>query len=67
MKAQLAATGTRLRVSQAVNVDPHEVMRLLWKGGTQSYAGRHYTLENARVYSLPEEPPPVYVAAAGDD
>jgi G6PDH family F420-dependent oxidoreductase len=44
-----------------------EIMRLLWQGGRQSYAGRHYTLENARVYSLPEAPPPVYVAASGDE
>jgi coenzyme F420-dependent glucose-6-phosphate dehydrogenase len=42
-----------------------EVMRLLWKGGVQSHHGRHYTVENARIYTLPDEPVPVYVAAAG--
>jgi coenzyme F420-dependent glucose-6-phosphate dehydrogenase len=41
------------------------VIRLLWKGGLQSHHGKHYTVENARLYSLPEEPPPIYVAASG--
>jgi coenzyme F420-dependent glucose-6-phosphate dehydrogenase len=40
-----------------------EVLRLLWKGGERSYSGRYYTVENARVYTLPDEPPPVMVAA----
>jgi len=43
-----------------------EVIRLLWKGGSRSHRGRHYTVENARIYTLPEELPPIYVAAGGD-
>ena len=42
-----------------------EVIRQLWQGGMQSHHGKHYTVENARIYSLPEEPTPIYVAAAG--
>ena len=41
------------------------VMRLLWQGGQQSHRGRHYTVENARLYTLPEAPVAVMVAAAG--
>ncbi len=41
------------------------VMRLLWQGGFQSHHGRHYTLEHARLYSLPEEPPPILVSGFG--
>jgi len=41
------------------------VMRLLWEGGDQSHHGEHYTVENARLYTLPDEPPPVYVSAFG--
>src|ERR671937_85128 len=37
------------------------VMRLLWKGGLQSHSGRHYTVENARLYTLPRRPPEVRV------
>jgi coenzyme F420-dependent glucose-6-phosphate dehydrogenase len=41
-----------------------EVMRLLWQGGYQSHNGKHYTVEQARIYTLPDEPPPIAVAAA---
>lgn len=43
-----------------------EVIRLLWEGGNQSHRGRHYTVENARVYTLPDEPPPIVIAASGN-
>jgi G6PDH family F420-dependent oxidoreductase len=43
-----------------------EVMRLLWKGGTRSHRGRHYTVDNARIYTLPQEPPEIMVAAKGE-
>ena len=39
------------------------VMRLLWQGGEQTYRGRHYTVDHARVYDLPEKGVDVYVAA----
>ncbi len=41
------------------------VIRLLWQGGNQSHRGRHYTVENARLYTLPEEPTPIVVAVGG--
>lgn len=42
-----------------------EVVRLLWEGGLKSHRGRHYTVENARIYTLPSAPPPIMVAASG--
>jgi coenzyme F420-dependent glucose-6-phosphate dehydrogenase len=42
-----------------------EVIRLLWKGGVQSHHGQHYTVENARIYDLPEKLPEIVVAASG--
>ena len=42
-----------------------EVLRLLWQGGTQSHYGKHYTVDNARIYSLPDEAPPIYMSAFG--
>jgi len=42
-----------------------EVIRALWQGGDRSHRGRHYTVENARVYDLPEEPPPILVSGFG--
>jgi len=42
-----------------------EVMRLLWKGGVKDHHGKHYTVENAQLYTLPEVPPPVLVSGFG--
>jgi coenzyme F420-dependent glucose-6-phosphate dehydrogenase len=52
-------------VRQEMLVEAIEVIRLLWEGGLQSHRGKHYTVENARLYTLPDEPPPIIVAAAG--
>ena len=41
-----------------------EVIRLLWQGGYQTFRGDYYEVEQARIYSLPPEPPPIVVAAA---
>ena len=41
-----------------------EVIRLLWQGGYQTHRGQHYTVEKARLYTLPDELPPIAVAAA---
>jgi coenzyme F420-dependent glucose-6-phosphate dehydrogenase len=40
------------------------VMRQLWEGGYQTHRGKHYTVENARLYTLPDEPVQIAVAAA---
>jgi G6PDH family F420-dependent oxidoreductase len=42
-----------------------EVIRVLWQGGQQSHHGRHYTVENARVYDLPDRLPPILVSGFG--
>ena len=41
-----------------------EVIRLLWQGGEQTHRGKHYTVDHARVYDLPDELPGIFVAAA---
>jgi coenzyme F420-dependent glucose-6-phosphate dehydrogenase len=41
-----------------------EVMRLLWQGGEQTHRGDFYDVEQARLYTLPEEPVEIAVAAA---
>jgi coenzyme F420-dependent glucose-6-phosphate dehydrogenase len=43
------------------------VMRLLWKGELCSFEGKHYRVENARLYTLPEESIDVVVAAGGPE
>jgi G6PDH family F420-dependent oxidoreductase len=42
-----------------------EVMRKLWEGGVHDHRGRHYRVEHARIYDLPELPPPVIVSGFG--
>jgi G6PDH family F420-dependent oxidoreductase len=42
-----------------------EIIRGLWEGGMYDHRGRHYVVENARIYSLPETPPPILVSGFG--
>jgi G6PDH family F420-dependent oxidoreductase len=42
-----------------------EIMRRLWKGGFVSHRGKHYTVENARVYTLPDKPVEILVSGFG--
>jgi coenzyme F420-dependent glucose-6-phosphate dehydrogenase len=52
-------------VRQEMLEEAVEILRLLWEGGLKSHRGTHYTVENARLYTLPPTPPPVMVAASG--
>lgn len=42
-----------------------EVIRALWTGDVVSHRGRHYTVDTARIYTLPDSPPPIYLSAFG--
>jgi G6PDH family F420-dependent oxidoreductase len=42
------------------------VIRDLWTGEEISHRGPFYRVENARLYTRPETPPPLYVAASGE-
>jgi coenzyme F420-dependent glucose-6-phosphate dehydrogenase len=41
------------------------IMRLLWEGGTRSFDGRFYEVDQARLYTRPETPPAIVMAAGG--
>ncbi|QZY29995.1 TIGR03557 family F420-dependent LLM class oxidoreductase [Nocardioides coralli] len=41
------------------------LMRKLWEGGFVTHRGRHYRTDTARIYTLPDEPPPIYMSAFG--
>ena len=43
------------------------IIRELWSGDLCSHDGRFFTVDRARIYSLPDTPPPIYVAAAGGE
>lgn len=41
------------------------LIRKLWQGGVHDYRGRHYRVENCRIYDLPELPPPIFMSGFG--
>jgi G6PDH family F420-dependent oxidoreductase len=41
-----------------------DVIRKLWGGEDVTHRGEHYSVEEARLYTVPDEPPEIYVAAA---
>ncbi|MEV0734041.1 TIGR03557 family F420-dependent LLM class oxidoreductase [Polymorphospora sp. NPDC050346] len=55
------SAGTRLEMLE----EAVDIMRRMWKGGFTHHDGNHYTVDNARIYTLPDQPPPVYVSAFG--
>jgi len=42
-----------------------EVIRLLHGGGVRSHQGRHYTVDNARIWTLPDAPVPIHLSGFG--
>ncbi len=42
-----------------------EIIRRLFSGKVVKYRGQHFTLESAKLYTRPDQPPPIYVATAG--
>lgn len=42
------------------------IIRALWTGDTVDHEGDFFTVENARLYTLPDAPPPLLVAGAGE-
>jgi G6PDH family F420-dependent oxidoreductase len=57
------AVSTRLEMLE----EAIEIIRRLWSGKMVTHHGRFYTVENARLYSVPDSPPPVAVSAFGPD
>lgn len=55
------AADTRLEMLE----EAVEVIRTLWQGGMQSHRGRHYQVEKARIYDLPEQSPPILISGFG--
>jgi G6PDH family F420-dependent oxidoreductase len=41
------------------------LIRKLWQGGVRDHRGRHYRVENCRIYDLPALPPPIFMSGFG--
>jgi G6PDH family F420-dependent oxidoreductase len=55
-----SAAERRAMLAEAITV-----MRGLWEGELYSFAGEHYRVDNARLYTLPDRELEVFVAAGG--
>lgn len=42
------------------------IIRILWQGDTLNFKGKYFTIENARIYTLPPKPPSILMAADGN-
>lgn len=52
-------------VRSAMMFEAIEIINKLFDGGVVRHRGAHFTLESARLYTLPEQRVPIYVATAG--
>jgi TAT-translocated FGD2 family F420-dependent dehydrogenase len=55
-----SASERSARLAEAV-----KLIRKLWTGDWVSHAGPYYPLPNARIYDLPSQPVPIYIAGSG--
>jgi G6PDH family F420-dependent oxidoreductase len=55
------ATDVRLEMLE----EAVDLIRELWKGEPVTRQGKRYRVDTARIYTLPDQPPPIYVSAFG--
>ena len=48
-------------------IEAVHIIRELWMGEEYSYNGLYYSVKDARLYTLPKQLPPLYIAASGPD
>ena len=61
----LGAAWPEPEVRQEMLAEAVAVIRDLFTGEQISHYGKYYTVVNARLYSLPDTPPPIYVSGFG--
>ena len=54
-------------IRQVMLAEAIEIMRGLWSGAFTSHHGKYFTVEDARIFTLPDEPPPVHVAVSSSE
>ncbi|KRA30852.1 MULTISPECIES: TIGR03557 family F420-dependent LLM class oxidoreductase [unclassified Nocardioides] len=47
-------------------VEAVELIRELWTGKTVNHRGRHFTVDDARIYTLPDSPPEIWMSGFGE-
>ncbi len=56
-------TPTRLEMMK----EAVEIIRELWTGKEITHYGKYFTVENTRIYTLPEKLPPILIAASAEN
>ncbi|MGI8483492.1 MAG: TIGR03557 family F420-dependent LLM class oxidoreductase [Thermomicrobiales bacterium] len=56
-----------ISLRQEMLIEAVVLIRELWDGGYTTHYGEFFTVENARIYTLPETLPSIYVAASGTE
>jgi coenzyme F420-dependent glucose-6-phosphate dehydrogenase len=56
-----------VRVRHAMLKEAVAIIRLLWSGKLESFSGDYYQVENARIYTLPDDLPAIAMAASGSN
>jgi G6PDH family F420-dependent oxidoreductase len=54
-----------VRVRQAMLDEAVRIIRMLHSGGYQSFEGKYFTIDDARVFDLPDKEIPLFLAAGG--
>ncbi|HWV23245.1 MAG TPA: TIGR03557 family F420-dependent LLM class oxidoreductase [Thermomicrobiales bacterium] len=54
-----------ISIRQEMLAEAIDIIRELWQGGYTTIQGNYYEVQNARLYTLPETLPGIYVAASG--
>ncbi|HYZ37856.1 MAG TPA: F420-dependent hydroxymycolic acid dehydrogenase [Pseudonocardiaceae bacterium] len=64
---ELAGTGQFGRYPERHDrlIEAITLIRQLWSGQRVSFRGRYFQTEQLQLYDLPQQPPPIYVAAGG--
>lgn len=57
----------RIETRQEMLAEAIQIIRELWKGEECSYKGNYFKVRDARIYTLPEKLPPIYMAASGPE
>ncbi|MEY2435711.1 MAG: hypothetical protein QOH64_2633 [Acidimicrobiaceae bacterium] len=52
-------------VRHAMLEEAVDIIRALWEGGSVTYRGKHFDVESAKVWDLPDAPPPIGIAVSG--
>ena len=56
-----------VRIRHEMLAESVEVITRLWEGGYHSFDGAHVRVDDARIFTLPDAPPPLHIAVSGPD